>query len=75
MRDYSTAGKRPRADTMPRRAAEKSDPLPVSPDLGEHSARANLGAHLMFGLPMNALGALIQDSGPKTAFRADGSRK
>lgn len=73
MRDYSTAGKRSRAGTMPRSEAIEGKPLPAPQTPEELHASADYMAELLFGLPLNALCLLVQDSGPKTMVTVNDS--
>ncbi len=56
MRDYTTAGKRPRAATMRRCGTIDRDPIPTPRPTQEQPVRANIMAHCLFGCPMYALG-------------------
>lgn len=58
-----------------RRATIDPEPLPAPPSPQEHHANVEFMAECLFGLPMNELGLIVTDTGPKTMFRADGSRK
>ncbi len=75
MRDQIARVRQFLGSVMRRKRPEIEEPLPAPPGPQEHAANVDFMAHYLFGIPANALGILVQDSGAKTILNRDGSRR